>query len=84
MPELNCKIKTDSFNTSLTKLESVVEKMEQDNLSLEDSLEAFETGLHIIRQTQKTLAVAEQKVELLTETNGEINHADIEQNTIKK
>jgi exodeoxyribonuclease VII small subunit len=46
--------------------------MDSGELSLEDSLLAFEKGIGLIRQCQATLQQAEQKVQLLMEKNGEL------------
>lgn len=55
---------------SLEKLELLVESLEQGDLSLEESLKAFEAGIKLTRQCQETLVAAEQKVQLLIEQNG--------------
>jgi exodeoxyribonuclease VII small subunit len=55
---------------ALEKLELLVENLEQGDLSLEESLKAFEAGIKLTRQCQETLAAAEQKVQLLIEQNG--------------
>ena len=55
---------------ALEKLELLVESLEQGDLSLEESLKAFEAGIKLTRQCQETLAAAEQKVQLLIEQNG--------------
>ena len=55
---------------SLEKLELLVDSLEQGDLSLEESLKAFEAGIKLTRQCQETLAAAEQKVQLLIEQNG--------------
>jgi exodeoxyribonuclease VII small subunit len=55
---------------ALEKLELLVESLEQGDLSLEESLKAFEAGIKLTRQCQETLAAAEQKVQLLIEKNG--------------
>ena len=54
----------------LAELEALVENLERGDLSLEQSLKAFEAGIKLTRQCQETLAVAEQKVQLLIEQNG--------------
>jgi exodeoxyribonuclease VII small subunit len=67
------KKKTDSeldLEGALEKLELLVESLEQGDLSLEESLKAFEAGIKLTRQCQETLAAAEQKVQLLVEQNG--------------
>lgn len=58
------------FEASLARLQGIVEKMEHGNLSLEDSLAAFEEGIGLTRQCQKALQDAEQKVQILTRQNG--------------
>ncbi|MCK5308290.1 MAG: exodeoxyribonuclease VII small subunit [Zetaproteobacteria bacterium] len=63
--------KTPGFEQSLKELESLVEKMEQGDLSLEDSLSHFERGVQLSRTCQKALKEAEQKVEILMKKNGQ-------------
>lgn len=55
---------------ALAELEKLVENLEHGELSLEESLKAFEAGIKLTRQCQETLAAAEQKVQLLIEQNG--------------
>lgn len=62
--------KAFNFEKSLEDLGELVNKMEQGNLSLEDSLKNFESGIKLIRDCQKALSAAEQKVQILTEQNG--------------
>lgn len=59
------------FEESLAELEQLVEKMEQGNLSLEDSLKLFERGIALSRACQKSLKDAEQKVQILVKEDGE-------------
>jgi len=58
------------FEDALSELETIVRTMEQGDLSLEDSLEAFEKGIQLTRQCQQALQDAEQKVQILMEKNG--------------
>lgn len=58
------------LESALEKLELLVESLERGDLSLEESLKAFENGIKLTRQCQETLASAEQKVQLLIEQNG--------------
>ncbi len=55
----------------MASLESIVATVENDGSSLEESLEAFERGVKLIREAQRGLAAAEQKVKLLVEQNEE-------------
>lgn len=56
------------FDESLRSLEEIVRSLEQGELALEKSLEAFDQGMALVRTLQERLAEAEQKVELLTRT----------------
>lgn len=61
------------FETSLTALETLVTKMEQGEMSLEESLQAFETGIRLTRDCQARLAAAEQQVQQLLEQQGKLS-----------
>jgi exodeoxyribonuclease VII small subunit len=60
------KTETASFEEALSELEALVERMESGDLTLEESLAAFEQGISLTRHCQEALQVAEQKVEILT------------------
>ncbi|MBD3414034.1 MAG: exodeoxyribonuclease VII small subunit [Candidatus Aminicenantes bacterium] len=53
------------FEKALKDLEKTVEKLEQGNLSLDESLELFEKGVKLARFLRKELEKAEKKVEIL-------------------
>ena len=55
------------FEHSLDELEQLVEKMEQGEMSLEDSLAAYERGVGLYRRCQGALEQAELRVRLLTD-----------------
>ena len=59
------------FEASLAQLEQLVEQMEDGDLTLEESLKAFEAGVKLTRDCQKALQDAEQKVEVLMRQNDE-------------
>jgi exodeoxyribonuclease VII small subunit len=54
-----------SFEESLKKLETIVEKLEKGDLSLEESLKLFEEGVGLSAVCKKELEEAEGKVEML-------------------
>ncbi|WP_347507439.1 exodeoxyribonuclease VII small subunit [Pseudomonas anguilliseptica] len=66
---------TLDFEQSLTDLQNLVERLENGELSLEDSLTAFEQGVRLTRDCQTALAQAEQKVQILMERDGELEEA---------
>ncbi|UKE49632.1 exodeoxyribonuclease VII small subunit [Xanthomonas translucens] len=55
------------FEQSLEELEVLVEKMETGDLSLEQSLSAYERGVGLYRQCQQALEQAELRVRLLSD-----------------
>jgi len=57
--------KKTSIEDTLAQLETLVEQMESGELSLEDSLAAFERGIKLTTECQKTLKAAEEKVQKL-------------------
>jgi exodeoxyribonuclease VII small subunit len=56
-----------AFEEALAELESIVDTLEKGDLTLEQSLAAFERGVKLTRTCQKALDEAEQKVRILTE-----------------
>lgn len=53
------------FEEGLAELEGLVQRLEKGELSLEDSLAAFERGMGLVRQLGERLAQVEQRVEVL-------------------
>ena len=66
------KKKGVDFEQSLSTLEALVKRMEQGDMTLEESLQAFETGIALTRECQARLAAAEQQVSKLVEQQGNI------------
>lgn len=58
------------FERSLAELEAIVERLEQGDLSLDESLKVFERGVELTRICQGALKQAEQKVEILLRKSG--------------
>ena len=63
--------KIPDFETALAELEALVEKMEQGELSLDESLKQFERGVQLTRSCQQSLREAEQKVQILLDKDGQ-------------
>lgn len=57
------------FEKSLDELEKLVNDLERGELSLEQSLGAFERGVKLTRECQQALKTAEQRVEQLVENS---------------
>jgi len=56
----------ESFEDSLTELQSIVSELEDGSLGLEASLARFERGVGLLRKCHVILDSAEQKIETLT------------------
>ncbi len=71
MPKNKSADETPSFDASIARLQSIIERIEQEDTPLEDSLALFEEGIKLTRQVQASLTEAEQKVRVLMEEDGE-------------
>jgi exodeoxyribonuclease VII small subunit len=67
-----------NFEAALDELEQLVERMEAGDLTLEQSLAAFERGVALTRDCQKALKEAELRVQALTETSAGLALEDID------
>lgn len=61
-----------TFEQSLEELENLVDKLEHGQLTLDESLDTFETGMKLARVCTQKLTKAERKIEQLIEKNGEL------------
>ena len=59
------KDKQTDFESSLKDLESIVERLEDENINLEDSVKSFEEGINLVKECQKQLQTAELKIKKL-------------------
>ena len=55
------------FEEALEELEAIVERMEDGEPSLEESLKLFERGMDLTRSCQKALDDAEQRIRILAD-----------------
>ena len=72
------KTPTLNFEAALAELEQLVDRMETGEMSLEESLQAFERGVVLTRDCQKALKEAELRVQALTETDTGVALEDID------
>jgi exodeoxyribonuclease VII small subunit len=63
------------FDTVVSRLRGVVEKLETGQLALEDALAVYEEGVGLARRGHQLLDAAEKKVEVLVSTSGGIETA---------
>jgi exodeoxyribonuclease VII small subunit len=66
-----------TFETSITRLESIVETLEKGEIPLEQALELYREGQVLLKSCQAKLNEAEQKLKILVKDSaGEITAKD--------
>lgn len=66
-----------TFEQSINELEAIVAKLENGDVTLDESLELFEQGIKLSKSCQKMLDTAEKKVSvLMTNEDGEVTEED--------
>ena len=60
---------TTKFEDAMKRLEEIVQSLETGELSLEDSIKAFEEGMKLAKFCSKKLEEAEKKVSILIKEN---------------
>lgn len=66
-----------TFEEQLTALESVVDKLERGELSLEESVRLFEEGVRLSDACKKELEEAEGRIQVLVERGGRMVAKDL-------
>jgi len=61
----------ENYSEVVSRLEEVVKLLEAGELSLEDSLKAFEEGIGLVRRGERLLSSAEKRIEQLLDEDGE-------------
>ncbi|HMG02289.1 MAG TPA: exodeoxyribonuclease VII small subunit [Edaphobacter sp.] len=70
------------FERKLTDLESVVERLEQGDLSLEESVRLFEEGMKLSESCKQELEAAEGRIQILVQQGGgKLKARDLEVDT---
>ncbi len=67
-----------SFEESLAELENIVEKLENGQLSLDESLLLFDTGIKLVKECDTKLRNVQQQVEKLIEENNRLKSEPFE------
>ena len=77
---MSSKTKIKDFESAISELETLVNTLEEGDLSLDKSLELFERGVQLSRFCHQRLEEAEKKIEVLNE-QGELSDATDSLNT---
>ncbi|MEA4858977.1 Exodeoxyribonuclease 7 small subunit [bioreactor metagenome] len=54
-----------SFETDVSRIEEIAQKLNASDITLEQSLELFEEGMRLAKQLEKALEEAKRKVEIV-------------------
>jgi exodeoxyribonuclease VII small subunit len=57
---------TKTFEAMMERLQEIVGRLETGNLTLEESIQAFEEGMSLVRNCTAVLSQAEQRIQKLT------------------
>ena len=66
------------FERKLTELETVVERLEQGDLSLEESVRLFEEGMKLSESCKQELDAADGRIQILMQQGGKLKAQDLE------
>ncbi|GLP98339.1 MAG: exodeoxyribonuclease VII small subunit [Pseudomonadota bacterium] len=75
------KQKKLDYEAAVKELEALVERLEEGDISLEESLKLYERGVLLTRDCQESLQAAEQKVQMLLQQSGQNNLVDFDPET---
>jgi exodeoxyribonuclease VII small subunit len=64
------RAQTASFESSLKRLETIVESLEQGKISLDEAVGLYEEGIQLSRQCAEKLKATELKIRKLTKSVG--------------
>ncbi|OPY10063.1 MAG: Exodeoxyribonuclease 7 small subunit [Syntrophus sp. PtaB.Bin001] len=70
----------EKFEEAMTKLEAIVRKMETGEMTLEESLKAFEEGIRLSRLCAARLDEAERRVDMLIRENQKVTTRPFQEN----
>ena len=65
-----------SFEEALARLKEIVNELEDESISLEDSIELFEEGIQLSKFCTETLEQAELRIEKVSEEHEDADEKD--------
>ena len=70
--------KKQSYEENITQIDEILEKLESEELSLDDSISEYEKAIKIIKDSEKLLEAGEGKVMKVLEKNGKVEMEEFE------
>ena len=67
-----------SYEEHITQIDDILEKLESEELSLDDSISEYEKAIKLIKESEKLLEAGEGKVMKVLEKNGKVEMEEFE------
>ena len=65
-------VKKQSYEENIAQIDEILEKLESEELSLDDSISEYEKAIKFIKDSEKLLEAGEGKVMKVLEKNGKL------------
>ena len=65
-------VKKQSYEENIAQIDEILEKLESEELSLDDSISEYEKAIKLIKDSEKLLEAGEGKVMKVLEKNGKV------------
>jgi exonuclease VII small subunit len=71
-------VKKQSYEENIAQIDEILEKLESEELSLDNSISEYEKAIKLIKDSEKLLEVGEGKVMKVLEKNGKVEMEEFE------
>lgn len=71
-------VKKQTYEENITQIDEILEKLESEELSLDDSIAEYEKAIKLIKDSEKLLEAGEGKVMKVLEKNGKVEMEEFE------
>ena len=71
-------VKKQSYEENIAQIDEILEKLESEELSLDDSISEYEKAIKLIKDSEKLLEAGEEKVMKVLEKNGKVEMEEFE------
>lgn len=70
--------KKQTYEENIEQIDEILEKLENGELSLEDSINEYEKAIKLIKESEKLLEIGEGKVLKVLEKNGKLETENLD------
>lgn len=71
-------VKKQTYEENIEQIDEILEKLENGELSLEDSINEYEKAIKLIKESEKLLEIGEGKVLKVLEKNGKLETKNLD------